>query len=296
MIKKSYLILERTADKKYYLGIYRLIKIYLNLFYPLYIKLVKNKGVDDTSNIIVSLTSFPARIDKVYLVIESILRQSLRPKKIVLWLALDQFREKKLPRNLTKLEKYGLEIKYCEDLRSHKKYFYSMIEFPENAIITIDDDTLYPEDLIDTLHKSSVKYPDTIISMLAHEIVKNDIGKIMPYNEWNLAIADVKHPSHMLVAIGCEGILYPPNVLHQDVFDKSFFMQNCKNADDLWLKVMAVMNDTKVMTAKQNPFIYVDLLNSQQSSLNQINKYGGDNDRQLENILHHYPEVLSRFI
>ena len=37
--------------------------------------------------VIVSLTSFPARIDKVYLCINSLLRQSFKADKVILWLA-----------------------------------------------------------------------------------------------------------------------------------------------------------------------------------------------------------------
>ena len=76
-----------------------------------------NNNKRDTK-VIVSLTSFPARIDTVYITIRSILMQSLKPDIIILWLAQEQFpeKEKELPYNLLKLKKYGLTIEWCHDI------------------------------------------------------------------------------------------------------------------------------------------------------------------------------------
>src|SRR5690554_5862757 len=43
-------------------------------------------------NLIISLTSFPARISNVNLVIESMLRQTILPERIILWLSRKQFK------------------------------------------------------------------------------------------------------------------------------------------------------------------------------------------------------------
>ena len=41
--------------------------------------------------VIVSMTSIPARIDKVWITVESLLRQTYKPDEIIVWLALDEF-------------------------------------------------------------------------------------------------------------------------------------------------------------------------------------------------------------
>ena len=73
--------------------------------------------------VIVSLTSFPARIDIVDITIKSLLMQSLKPDEIILWLAKGQFsgEENGLPTKLLKLKKYGLTINWCNDIKSYKK-------------------------------------------------------------------------------------------------------------------------------------------------------------------------------
>jgi hypothetical protein len=72
------------------------------------------------SNLIVSLTSFPARIKTTWIAVESILRQRIRPEKIALVLNKFEFGSSSyLPRELEKQKKHGLEIIWIEkDLRS----------------------------------------------------------------------------------------------------------------------------------------------------------------------------------
>ena len=55
--------------------------------------------------LIVSLTSYPARIDTVNQTIETLLNQSLCPDKVILWLAPEKFpnREADLPQQLLDL-------------------------------------------------------------------------------------------------------------------------------------------------------------------------------------------------
>ena len=120
--------------------------------------------------IVVSLTSYPARIHSVYRVIDNILSQTRKPDRILLWLAESQFPEKErnLPGELMKETERGLEIRWCRDLRPHKKYLYAMKEFPEDILITVDDDLVYPDDMIDVLYQSYVKHPRAVSAMRTH--------------------------------------------------------------------------------------------------------------------------------
>ena len=91
---------------------------------------IKNLSVNGLSlnetprdeKIIVSLTSFPARIDCVGYSIKSLFNQTVKPDRIILWLATEQFENQEMPELLETLKSKGLEIRFCEDLKSHKKY------------------------------------------------------------------------------------------------------------------------------------------------------------------------------
>ncbi|MEO6851924.1 MAG: hypothetical protein ABI166_14880, partial [Mucilaginibacter sp.] len=92
------------------------------------------------------------------------MHQTVLPDKIILWLSSDQFSGVlSLPKKLLKLQKRGLEVRFCQgDLRSHKKYFYALQEFPEDFIVTIDDDIIYPTDMLEQLINLSNIYPSCI--------------------------------------------------------------------------------------------------------------------------------------
>ena len=78
--------------------------------------------------IVVSLTSFPARIPTLYITVSSLLNQSMKPDKVVLYLAKEQFPnlENDLPENLLRLKEFGLSIRWCNDIRSYKKTMFIM--------------------------------------------------------------------------------------------------------------------------------------------------------------------------
>ena len=121
--------------------------------------------------IIVSLTSFPARIEKAYLAIKSIMLQEVKPDEIILWLSDKQFEGVGIPATLKELEEKGLQIKFCEDLRGHKKYFELVkAQRPNELILTFDDDIIYPPDSIKKVIKYHKLYPNAIITNRGHEI------------------------------------------------------------------------------------------------------------------------------
>lgn len=63
------------------------------------------------------------------------------------------------------LQKYGLEIRFCDDLRSHKKYYFAMQEYPEDIVILFDDDMFYPKNTIKKLYELYKKFPSDICAI-----------------------------------------------------------------------------------------------------------------------------------
>jgi hypothetical protein len=66
--------------------------------------------------LIISLASFPERITEVHLTVYSLLSQTLKPDRIILWLANEEFPNGpvELPQTLSGLQKNGLEIRWCK--------------------------------------------------------------------------------------------------------------------------------------------------------------------------------------
>jgi hypothetical protein len=261
-----------------------IIQIYYNFFYSI------NKNRIEVSNIvdeelIVSLTSFPDRIESIHYCIKSILRQTVKPTRVILWLAKEQFENLELPKKLLELKYYGLSIEFCDDIKSHKKYYYSMKKWPESIVVTVDDDVFYPENMLEELLASYRKYPCAVSCFRAHEMKLENDGSIAKYSNWGFTSPGVSGPSHKLFQTGVSGVLYPPGTLHKDVFDKNVFMEICKNADDLWLKIMALRSGTKVVKVNKYSKTMVEIPSSQNISLMSGNVINGKNDIQLARVI-----------
>lgn len=292
MIKKLYDLLYLSKNSKFYLIVYRSIKIFLNFYYPIHCYIFRTSiRTVESNGLILSLTSFPGRINSTYIVIETLLRQTLHPEKIILWLANSQFKsEETLPEKLIELKKRGLIIKFCDDLGPHKKYYYAMKNYPSYTIITVDDDTFYPENLVENLVSLNNKYPNTVCCNLAHLITVNN-GYVQPYENWGSDADGFSGPSDLLVPIGCGGVLYPPFSLNINVFDQSQISDLCPSADDLWLKSMASING--VMAVKTSPIsiAYANIISTQRQRLSSVNADQKMNDFQLMKIMSHYPQL-----
>lgn len=237
--------------------------------------------------LIVSLTSFPLRISMVPTAIETIQNQSRKPDEVVLWLAETQFpkKELELPESIVQLiEKGVLKIRWCEDLKAHKKYFYALQEYSDALVVTVDDDLLYPKDMLETLWKSYLLYPDAVSAMRCHLIIVDEDGNILSYNKWIKETDACMHqPSMQLMATGGAGTLYPPNLFDDIFFDQEAIMENCPLADDLWLKAMQAASDVPVVLVK--PYSQLNYIpDSQKETLYSQNVGNNQNDIQLMNI------------
>ena len=242
--------------------------------------------------IIVSLTSFPGRIGRLWLVIESLLRQTQKPDKIILWLSEEQFPDlQTLPKKLLRLQKRGLEIRLCrDDLRSHKKYYYAMQEFPNDIIITVDDDVFYHSFLVENLIKLNQKFPTCVCCNHCSKIeVSNDV--IQPYVSWkNQPLAE--SPGYDIFPIGIGGVLYPPHVLHPTVFNSAAFVKYCFMADDIWLNAMTKQAKNMAVKSFYNS-CYLPVMNFRNITLTSKNVNEGFNDGQLAAVRAFCIEALS---
>ena len=228
----------------------RITDIAANIILPIYFRLTRNnpkysikeskKG--DGEKIIVSLTSFPPRLPKLHLVIECLLRQTIKPDAIILYLTAGQVESiEKLPKKLQELQKRGLQIKLCPDkIRSHTKYFYAMKENPNDIVITVDDDLFYRTDLIERHLKAYRQHPQAIIANWVKEILPTTTK----YAEW----PDCATPqlSNRFLLLGVSSVLYPPHSLHEELFNKEAIIEQCLTADDVWLSCMALLKGTPI--------------------------------------------------
>lgn len=274
------------------------------------VKKIENKLIRDSKicscvksgcyseEVIVSMTTYPERLEKVIWTIKSVLNQSVPVDRFILWLAEEQYPEKKIPDELQEYLQYGLEIKFCDDIRSHKKYFYTMLENPDAIVITVDDDVIYPEDTVEKLLKMHQKFPDVVICNQGR-LIKFFGDEFAPYAEWTVNIPrDMNYPSYWILPIGEGGVLYPSNSMDKEVFNKENIISMAFTADDLWLKFMCVKYGTKSMMTSdiQRAPCEVNVKEIHDIGLNKQNVFGGNNDKVIMNLKLNYKVVANRIL
>lgn len=224
--------------------------------------------------VIISLTSYPARLKHLHIVIRSLLKQKVAAEKVILYLGTDT-KDSDIPQKLKKLTKYNFEIRTgYEDLKPHKKYFFAMQEFPNHTIITADDDLIYDKNLVKDLLECSKANSGCVCARRVNLITKDEAGNLNPYSKWEWEYKKIIEPSHSLIATGCGGILYPPHLLPPETFDANAIKTHCLNTDDIWLKFMELKNDVRVVFSN-NKFVHpLTLRHTQESGLLQTNTAG----------------------
>jgi hypothetical protein len=257
----------------------------------------KTVELDYNGEVIVSLTSFPARLDNLWITIESLFRQSFKPHKIVLWLVTEELNGITLPNNLNNLKMKGLEINYTNiNLRPHNKYFHTMQKYPGATVVTVDDDIIYPNNMLENLIIMSRKHPKTICANLTSLITYNK-SKILPYRNWIEYYKKDLQPNNKMVQLGVSGVLYPPKSLPDVCFNEKLIKRLAPTADDIWLNLMCYLNKTKIVTNVTFNKYFITVRSSQKTTLHSLNTSQGKNDEIFNDVINHFEiGLLNNFL
>lgn len=212
----------------------------------------------------------------------SLFEQSIAPDKIILWLDNENWNLDNIPQLLKMEAEMGLEIKFCEDLKSYKKLNFALREYPNDVLITVDDDAYYPKDWLEKLLQAHKENPEKICCHRAHIIKKGQ-----PYNKWKWK-ADESDNAEMLFPTGIGGVLYPPSSLEISRLDE--FMRLAPQADDIAYWALAKLNGTKHILAKDGYFEFA-LVNGmdEEDSLMSSNREKCKNDLQFNEVSKELP-------
>lgn len=191
---------------------------------------------------VISLTSFPKRLQTLPYVIQSLVNQSYPPQEIHLNIGMDEIPHKAwLPSALHAFEKQGLKINFSpKTSHQYDKYLHNYPLNEQYPFVIVDDDVIYPPESMETLIKGHETYPEAIIANRAHFIKADAGGVLAPYSEWKREV-NFSRPSLRLMPTGAGGVLYPRGFLLNDIIsDVTKILQYAPYADDIWLKFCAL--------------------------------------------------------
>ena len=245
-------------------------------------------------DIIVSLTSYPARIGTVNQTIESLLKQSLKPDKLILWLAPEQFpnKETDLPQELLDLQDQGLTIGWYHDIGSYKKLIPTLRKYPDAIIVTADDDNIYERDWLKKLVEGYQQFP--------HDVQCHRVTKFFHEDRWRTIKGGHDYygkGSFLNEVVGLGGVLYPPHCFYRDILDEELFMRLAPTNDDQWFWIQAVLNGVRVRVVN-SPIIKANYIpGTQENGLAKINNEGENLFwKDFDRLIAYYPQIKKMFI
>jgi hypothetical protein len=240
------------------------------------------RGADhDPADVLVALTTYPARVSTAVLAVRSLLQQRVQPRKLIVVLAEDEFPGRAVPVELKRLTADGLEILWVtRNSRSYKKLVPVRERFPQATIVTADDDMLYPRWWLGRLVDASLRERGSIVGYRGRQITFDAHGNPRPYVQWGKATRST--PSHEVMLTGAGGILYPPSSLPEDCFNVDLAERLAPTADDIWFRIGAYRMQTPVRVVDDKFHDFPEVRGNVETGLARTNVESMQNDVQLE--------------
>jgi hypothetical protein len=245
---------------------------------------IKARPHDLPGPLVVSLTSYAPRLASLHLTLKCLLRQTVKPDAVVLWLAEPDLDV--APDSLRQMQLHGVRLMPTEDLKSFKKIIPALKAWPNAFVATADDDVYYRSSWLEELVDGWSGDPHEIVCRRARKIALRPDGAPEPYARWRWRHQE--DVSTMLLPVGMGGVLFPPGVLAKpDVFDEQSFLRLCPTADDMWLYWMARKAGAVVRkVGRQRTYFFWP--RSQDVGLANINRRAGANDQQIRRMVDHF--------
>ncbi|MCK6423652.1 MAG: hypothetical protein L6Q75_01005 [Burkholderiaceae bacterium] len=268
-----------TLHKRSLRGLKRLIR-------PLWMRRLEARNLDPAAPLlgdgpVVSLTTYEPRWPAVHYTLESIAAGRLRPSRLVLWVAPSVQQQLGLPDALRRLVARGLEIRECEDLGPHKKYFPLVMQGPLTCdMVTADDDVLYGRNWLFELAQAARARPDCVHAHRAHVMSFDAEGRFLPYARW--PGCQTTRPSALHFSTGVGGVLFPPAMQAALQAAGDGFRQCCPRADDIWLNAVAARAGFQVAQVHRFSPLLFEVPGTRAHGLARENVQSGGNDRQLQ--------------
>lgn len=247
-------------------------------------------STDSSEELVVSLTTYGKRIYKVHLAIESLLEQTMKPTRIVLYVDKESFSQDTLPIMLKNQQKRGLEVHFVKDIRSYTKLLPALKEYPHANIVTVDDDLIYSPVLIERLWKAHMQAPKAICFKEGRIFGCDPQNRqFIPYNDWIYAQAVDDIDNNYFMPEGFGGILYPPNSFTDEIFNESVFLEIAPSVDDIWFRAMSLLKKTPLFKIKKYDEIdwWIEVGGTQDVGLKNVNN-DNLNNVYVKKVFEHY--------
>lgn len=252
---------------------------------------------------IVSLTTISSRVDRVSHTIDRIARQSLSPHSINLYISEDPYLldqgVRRGDESLRRIADMGANIYLTSNIGPYRKQYPLLQQLrsanasPETLIVTMDDDVLYPSDILAQL-VNKAHLEDAVVAHRGREVAF-DGRRLKPYNEFK-AVTSKK--SLYNIGLGKNGVAY--RLKHFPTNPAEYIGPwLAPTADDIWCKWVTVLRCVPTIIleprAMYDPrFDFIESDPKDCKCLYQAYNATGNNDNAIMNIEEFFLYLLSQ--
>lgn len=246
---------------------------------------------------VISLTSFPARLPYIGPCLASLVSQLEPDDRIVLWLGKEEFPDGVAGQPEAVrcfFQEFGgrVEVRYTEDIRSFTKLVPALMAFPNETIVTFDDDIIYHPETLSRLRVAHQGNPSVIFAHCVSDLYAEN-------GEWRRTGGTFGFTwchKNLRMMLGMGGVLYPPNSLSEIVTDMKLIANVTPKNDDFWFWYCATKKGTPILRAP-NAISRPDMMGSVATidALSAVNETDGDkvNRESLKRIAAYDPDFSS---
>lgn len=216
------------------------------------------------------------------------LDQTLQPDEIILWLSKEQFpTTDTIPESLKVLEGDVFKIRMVDgDLRSHKKYYYASLEYPNDNVFLIDDDIYYPTTLLEDTWAEYLRHKNVVICNYGYYIGYTNDGIMKSYSTWKRN-HNKSNDKNLFFGSG-GGTLFKPSKMYKDLTNIELASKLTPTADDIWLNAMARIAGQEIVMLDNS--LILPIANKENITLSSVNVNMSRNDEQIKNVCEYYKE------
>lgn len=196
-----------------------------------------------------SLSTIPSRIDKLQSTLKSLLRQNRRPAEIRLNVPSYSRREGRpyaIPDWLAQMK--SVTLVDCQDYGPATKLVPSVLNLmPKQRILVLDDDRIYPPDLVEDMQRLADAHPDWVISSSGWRVPDDltdrptTLKAVLKGEKYVPVLASViRGPVNVDVVQGVHGYLVQPRFFDKEALtDYTRAPDAARFCDDVWLSAQA---------------------------------------------------------
>lgn len=207
--------------------------------------------------VVISLTTTRDRLYLLRFSLISLMEQSLKADRIVVWLSRDAYlrdkgfgdfnieswAKKKLPSGYAN----RVEFKYCENIGPYRKLIPLLrTSNIEDIIVTADDDILYKKDWLKNLIEKFEETDGCVVACRVRRVSYNILGFLKSYSFWPIVRNASFLDGDFVITFGAGAVVSPAFFKRSDINDDSF-LDLCPTADDLWYTTLLERNNVGVL-------------------------------------------------